>query len=396
VATNSYSTTEGVVVCGGGAAGMAAAIAAARAGGQVCLIEAQPHLGGTVVNALIHTLGGLYDSAGEWINGGLASELAKALTLADPTTRRRRLGQAWVLNVCPEVYRGLTEKWIEEEPRIKILCGARVVAVRVEGDRIVELQAATERGTARFQPKAVIDATGSGAAVRLANPALLQDSRKRAAGGLIFSMGGVTPDALAFPRGLAVVRALRDAAGEGKLPPECGKAWIDTGVHKAEVYVKLFVTIPDDWAEREEHGEITLAAVKTQAAVVSFLKSRPEFASASVGRTGRVGIRDGGRVRGEYCLTADDVRQARKFEDAACRCSWPIEYWDPDEGVSMEYLPAGACYDIPLRALKVRGLSNTWVAGKCLSADPLAQASARVVGTCWSMGEAAGKAAAQL
>jgi FAD dependent oxidoreductase len=206
----------------------------------------------------------------------------------------------------------------------------------------------------------------------------------------------VMPDALAFPRGLAVVRALRAAAGEGKLPPECSKAWIDTGVHKAEVYVKLFVTIPDDWAEREEHGEITQAALKTQAAVVGFLKARPEFARASVGRTGSVGIRDGGRVCGDYCLTAADVRQARKFQDAACRCCWPIEYWDPDEGVSLEYLPDGSWYDIPLRALKVQGLSNVWVAGKCLSADPLAQASARVVGTCWSMGEAVGKAAAQM
>jgi hypothetical protein len=375
---------------------MAAALAAARAGAEVCLVETQPRLGGTVASALIHTLAGLYDSAGEFINCGLAKELAEALMRADATTRRRRLGQAWVLNVCPKVYRTVVEQWIKGQPRISVLCNTKVCAAQVSENRIVELQATTERGTTRLRPKAVVDATGSGAVVRLANPALLQDSRKRAAGGLIFSMGGVMPDALAFPRGLAVVRALRAAAEEGKLPAECNKAWIDTGIHDSEIYVKLFVPIPDDWAEREEHGEITQAALKTQAAVVDFLKARPEFANARVGQTGNVGIRDGGRVCGEYCLTAADVRQARKFEDAACRCCWPIEYWDPDEGVSLEYLPDGSWYDIPLRALKVQGLSNVWVAGKCLSADPLAQASARVVGTCWSMGEAVGKAAALL
>jgi hypothetical protein len=124
------------------------------------------------------------------------------------------------------------------------------------------------------------------------------------------------------------------------------------------------------------------------------LQSRQDFAHARVCKTGCIGVRDGGRVRGEYCLSAEDVRQGRKFKDAACRCSWPIEYWDPDEGVSLEYLPDGNWYEIPLRALKAKGLANVWIAGKCLSADPLAQASARVVGTCWAMGEAVGKEAA--
>ena len=41
----------------------------------------------------------------------------------------------------------------------------------------------------------------------------------------------------------------------------------------------------------------------------------------------------------------------------------------------------------------MRGYENLWAAGKCLSADALAHASARVAGTCWAMGEAAGKAA---
>jgi hypothetical protein len=60
----------------------------------------------------------------------------------------------------------------------------------------------------------------------------------------------------------------------------------------------------------------------------------------------------------------------------------------------LEYLPPGTHYEIPMRALKLPGLANYWAAGKCLSADREAQASARWVGACWAMGEAAGKAAA--
>ena len=133
---------------------------------------------------------------------------------------------------------------------------------------------------------------------------------------------------------------------------------------------------------------------RTQTAVVDFLRRQSGFQRAEVNITGQIGIRDGGRVRGEYQLTASDVRHGGRFEDAACRGCWPIEYWDPERGLSLEYLPMNRSYDIPLRSLQVQGLHNARVAGKCPSADREAQASARVVGCCWAMGEATGKAAA--
>src|SRR5205814_7865145 len=116
-------------------------------------------------------------------------------------------------------------------------------------------------------------------------------------------------------------------------------------------------------------AQIAAAAEQDMAAALALLRRLPAFAAARVVRMGRLGIRDGGRVRGEYRLSADDVRQGRKFADAVGRCAWPIEYWDPERGVQMEYLTGGRSYDIPLRALKVQGLDNVWVAGKCLSAD---------------------------
>jgi hypothetical protein len=387
-------SAEAVVVCGAGAAGMAAALAAARAGADVWLLEARPQLGGTVTHALIHTLGGLYDSAGEFLNGGLAQELAQALTRADASVRRRRIGRAWVLSVCPDLYRAVVGRWLEAEQRIMVLLRTRVTGVVREADRAVEVEALGPGGAVRLRARAVIDATGTGEVVRHIDPTLVQDDQQRAAGGLIFTLRGVAPGTLAFPRGLGVVRALHAAAADGTLPPDCGKAWVDAGVREDEVYVKLLVPLPADPCDREKRGDIMRQALSTQAAVVSFLRRLPAFAAATVARTGSLGVRDGGRVCGEYCLSVADVRQARKFTDAACRCCWPIEYWDPDRGVSLEYLPDSDHYEIPLRSLKVQGLRNVWAAGKCLSADRHAQASARVVGSCWSMGEAVGKAAA--
>lgn len=388
--------TGDFVVCGAGAAGMAAALSAARCGARVCLLEAGPRIGGTVAGALIHTLGGLYDSRGEFLNGGLPRELAERLIAADASTRPRQMGRTWVLNISPAVYRSVVERWIEAQPRITLVSNARVTGVTRVCDRVHKVRASTPSGPISLPAKAVLDATGTAEVVRLIDPELVLDDERRAAGGLIFRLRGVAPGALAFPRGIGIVRALRSAADEGTLPPDCGKTWIDTGVHADEAYVKLFVPLRNGWRNRDCRKAILHDALEAQAAVVAFLKRRPEFARAELVETGTLGVRDGGRVRGEYVLTAADVREGRTFRDAACRCAWPIEYWDPQHGVSLEYLPHDGYYEIPLRALKVKGLKNVWTAGKSLSADRHAHASARVAGTCWAMGEAAGRAAAKL
>ena len=381
-----------MAVAGAGAAGMAAALAAARAGAAVYLIERAARPGGTVADVLIHTLAGFYDSSGELLQHGLGKELIERLASRDPTVGRRRMGRLWVLSSCPARYRSVVEEWIASEANITLLTSSRVTGVTCQNGRVTSLEVLGGQDSSTLRPSAVVDATGTGDVVRLIDASLLQDDTSPAAGGMIFRLRGVVPGAIGFPRGARLVQTLRAAAADGTLPPTCAHAWIDTGLREDEAFVKLFVPLPADWHKRR--GEITREAHRVQAAVVEFLHKLPPFARASVAECGRLGIRDGGRVRGEYCLTADDVRQMRKFDDAACRGCWPIEYWNATRGVSLEYLPPNDYYEIPLRALKVQGLLNLWMAGKCLSADAYAQASARVAGTCWAMGEAVGKAAA--
>ena len=371
-----------VIVCGAGAAGMAAAIAAARHGAHVLLLEAGPRTGGTVAHALIHTLAGLFDAAGEILNEGLPRELAERLLAADSRTRKRKMGRAWVLSVCPETYRRVTLDWLAEESRISVQTGACVTGVQREGGFITELTVGGNVKPFRLLPAAVIDATGTADVVRLVDPALVLDDERRSAAGWIVRLVGVAPGALDFPKGLAVVRSLRAAAESGELPGESRHAWIDIGIDPDEAFLKLFMPPGARSAEA------------TTAAVMDFLRAWPDFAGAEIAQAGSLGVRDGGRVRGRYVLTADDVRHGRRFADAVCRGAWPIEYWDPERGVEIEYLPAGMHYDVPLRSLQLDGIDNLYVAGKCLSADRLAHASARVVGTCWAMGEAVGAAAA--
>ncbi len=381
------------MVCGAGAAGVAAALAAARAGAAVYLIEPSPRPGGTVARCLIHTLGGLYDSAGRLLLDGLAAELVQALTDDDPAAGPRRLGRAWVLNVSPERYRALLDRWLAAAPGLHTLCNARVGRLGVQGGRITEVRVVSRGETLCLRPRAVIDTTGTAEVVRQLDPALLQPAGRAVAGGLILRLRGVAPGALAFPRGLAVVHAVRAAVREAALPTACANSWLDRGVYADEAYLKLSVPLPEDWRQRQE--AIVTDARHGGEAILAFLRRFPEFAQARVEHVGELGVREGGRIRGEYCLTRQDVLAGRKFTDAACRCAWPIELWEAVRGVSLEYLPTSTWYEVPLRALKVRGVENLWAAGKCLSADVEAQASARIAGCCWGMGQAVGAAVAE-
>jgi len=107
-----------------------------------------------------------------------------------------------------------------------------------------------------------------------------------------------------------------------------------------------------------------------------------------------IGVRESRRVVGEHVLTADEILGATQFPDQIARCGAPIEEHHAGEDTRWVYLAEGATYGIPFRALQPLGLDNVLVAGRCFSATHDAHASARSMGTCMAMGQAAGTAAA--
>jgi hypothetical protein len=374
-----------LLVVGAGAAGMACALAAARAGRETLLVEQAPHIGGTVAAALIHTIGGLFDDAGEPLHDGLPAELTARLIGADPHTHKRRMGRVWVLSVAPAVYRRVVTDWIAREPRLTCLTGSEIEAMDADERRIARVRLRTPGGSTELSPAAVIDASGDAAVVGRFDPGLVEPGEALA--GLVVVLRGLAPDALQFPRGVALARAIRAAAAAGELPAACATLWPDTGVAPGEAYLKLNLL-------RDDFDPDHLRRVAD--VLLDWLRALPGFAGAAIDRLGALGVRDGGRIRGEYRLTEADLIGACRFPDAVCQGCWPIEHWHPEQGIQLHYLPAGTRYDIPLRALKVKGTDHLYAAGKCLSAEPRAQASARVAGTCWAMGDGLGRALAGL
>jgi hypothetical protein len=346
----------------------------------VLLVERTGDVGGTVADALIHTIGGLFDEAGAPVNAGVPMELAERLTAADSRTTLRRIGRTRVLNVDPAVYREVTRCWLAEEPRITCLTDSGVTAIDTGGGQVHGVRLRVGDGERHLLPQAIVDASGDADVVRLVDPALVEPGEALA--GLVAVLTGVAPGALAFPKGVALIKHIRAAVAAGELPGECATLWPDSGIGADEVYVKLNLSADSFDADH-------LRAVLVR--MLEWLQRLPEFAAARLGPCGRLGVRDGGRVRGRYRLRETDLKSARRFEDAVCAGCWPIEHWHPAQGIKLEYLPPGTRYDIPLRALAVADIDGLYAAGKCLSAEPRAQASARVAGTCWGMGAGLGE-----
>jgi hypothetical protein len=107
-----------------------------------------------------------------------------------------------------------------------------------------------------------------------------------------------------------------------------------------------------------------------------------------------VGVRESRRLAGAYVLRDADVRQGRRVADAVLQGGFPIDSHDARGAgmASAEAVPSS--YDIPYRCLLPERVDGILVAGRALSAERRALASARISGTCMAMGQAAGTAAA--
>ena len=135
---------------------------------------------------------------------------------------------------------------------------------------------------------------------------------------------------------------------------------------------------------------------------LAFLRAKvPGFEQAYVlDIAPQLGIRETRRIVGEYMLTQDDVLGCADFDDSIGVNGWPLEMhmagdvkwlWPP--------IPESRGYNqLPYRMMLPRrgaGVArNVLVAGRCASMTHEGQSAARVSGSCFAMGEAAGAAAA--
>jgi hypothetical protein len=120
-----------------------------------------------------------------------------------------------------------------------------------------------------------------------------------------------------------------------------------------------------------------------------------------------IGIRASRRIRGLCQVTARDALDFVKYGDGIARSSWDIDIWPADSYTApavdtqseaavarRKRLQAGEWFDIRYGCLVAEGIDNLLMAGRCISADHVAESSLRIQQTCMATGQAAGTAAA--
>jgi hypothetical protein len=113
--------------------------------------------------------------------------------------------------------------------------------------------------------------------------------------------------------------------------------------------------------------------------------------------------RESRRYVGAHVLTQNDLLAEGRFDDLVAYGGWamddhpPVGFWGPKRGSkkpSAVFHETPSPYGIPYRSLYSKDVANLLFAGRCHSATHMAMSSTRVMGTCCSMGQAVGTAAA--
>ena len=348
-----------IVVIGSGAAGIAAAVTAARAGRKTLLLDKNSGVGGIGGGSGLTTLCGLYDDAGNFLNASFAREFTDAITEAPPI----KSGRLWVLPYRPEKFRGVAEDFFAKCPGLKTSWNSPLKNVVVENSRIVSLNG--------FGVGAVIDCSGSAEVASAIGAECLMTDETTQAGAVVFALRGVTREINSTTTAAQVLLPL-----------------IRAGFPALNFHPDL------------EPGGLTLKFSGTPEqvpALIEFFRANVRgFENCSSPQTEfHVSRRAGRMIVGEYVLTGADVLGAKKFPDAVVRGAWPVEQWGADGKTKVRFLPPNEFYEIPARSLRAATIKNLFMAGKTISADADAMASARVMGCCLATGDAAAKLAAE-
>lgn len=382
-----------VLIVGGGVAGISAAVAAAREGARTILAEKHDFLGGIAVAGLHRYICGLYANgpglAAETLNDGIPREVCSRLGSLAPGKKVVQIGRVYVLPYSPGDLDAVMRTMIEGEDSLDVFLNSRVVAVEIIQKIFLTAKLRHFNGESLIHPRVVVDCSGDGV--------LLQQ------GGLKYEI------APPFQRQLAgysfLVKGIkhREELLRIKVPYYLNKL-----VETDDVPVYLRYTT-FSFGDAADEGIFTLnippaaaddrdQTARSEALMVHRYLSGaiPSLEVSYIDKMApAVMDREGPRLCGEYTLTADDVLSMRKFPDGAVKNAWPIELWDQERGPSFRHVDTGDYYEIPLRCFKARDVSNLYCAGRCISVSHEALGSTRGSGTCFSIGEQAGREAAR-
>jgi hypothetical protein len=424
-----------VVVLGGGASGVTAAAAAAKNGKKTLIVDAGAMLGGELLSGM--SIDGLLNARAEYVVGGISDEFFAECKEMDGfigPVHDHRL----ICYVCadPEVMKiavmrvlnryGVTA-WLQTFAEDVVaddgfVTGMVVVnksgRTLVTADQFIDCSGDGDLAVLAGAPYEVSDQTGDLQPVSLMFRTSNVDTRAL----LQFAQDNVASLAVGesdYIRGNRSDQQLVDLLvkqGQPSLFFKSEGPFLGDAIRRGDLAPTALIMIQPTSAARREvcvnatrvggniDGTNTAALSATVGTLMEqvwktfgFLKKHlPGFEDATfAGLAPRVGVRETRRIMGDYVLTQDDVVSGRKQPDTVIAKG--AQHVDIHQsGTTQIRIPIanGGSYDIPFTCLLPRGVKNVVVAGRCLSATREGMGTARTMGPCMAMGQAAGTAAA--
>jgi hypothetical protein len=393
-----------VMVAGAGTAGLCAAIQAGREGCKVVLVEMTDRLGGIMSTCQGMPLGCGYVCCKS--AGGLYKEYAERLLAYDPPAAylrimpRKDFGWDYYYNQDIAMH---TFFEMLEEANVHVLLNAITGDVHKKDERITGVEYHDMTGTNLIEAKVYIDCTGNGDVAFRAGVPYDQgnDKGEFMTYTMSFIIGNADPKKVIDPEdGENGYLDTKDLVAQGIVAPECGRLQFSRMVEPGRFFVNFLRERgvngldPDDMVKRSNEARRKIIKIYEYVR-----KNVPGFENSYLDGVGSLlGVRDTRRFEGMHRLTEQEVRNGEKFNASGiCCCDNPIDEVGRAKKGEIKYIHLGTrnqfYYRIPFGCLVPQKVKNLMFAGKLFSSDPMAQASARGMGTCMLMGQATGLAA---
>lgn len=393
----SIRKTYDVIVAGAGPAGICAAVAAARCGAKVALVERYGVVGGNLTAGYVGPILGMVGK------GTMRDEIVSLLGVPE----NDMIGKTGKAHDFEKAKLVLAEFVAHEN--IDVYLQSTVADVIRSGNKVEGLVLATNEALFGIRAHVVVDATGDAVVSSLAG-ARIEKGRED---GLMQPVTlEFTIDGVDETRGLVCIGDVDDVMlGDERFLDFCSRMSAEGRLPENLAAVRLHpTTVPGqrqvnttqvNGVDITEVGQVFAADLELRRqieVIVDFLRQNvPGYEKCRCTASGTTtGVRESRRVVGDYIVTAEELQEGKKFDDAIVHnAEFIVDIHNPSgAGQAEETIAYCKPYDLPYRCFVPLGLENLYVTGRCISGTHRAHASYRVMSICMAMGEAVGIAAA--
>lgn len=413
-----YAFDYDFIVVGGGLTGLCAAIAAARHGVRTALVQDRPVLGGNCSSEIrMHICGASENQKKPELNeGGIIHELM---------LNNKRVNDSY----CFSIWDAVLYDAAKREPNLTLWLNTTMLSARAENGTVHSIECYQMTTEKRLLMHAGIfsDCTGNGTLGAFVGApwrtgsegkkefdephAPAEPNNERMGNTLLFKAANVGHPVKFIPP-TEIIHFSEDDLKMRKhsttIPPEVLRNATEEEIRMlfdgyCQDYGFWWIELSGEAADIiEEYEDIRDQLVKAVYGIWDHIKNTDTGAeNYELTWVGMLpGMRESRRFEGDYMLTEKDVLENRRFPDAVAYGGWQVDNHTPHGLLDMDKVPSfvyefDGSYDIPYRCLMVKGFTNLYAAGRCMSASKLAMASSRVMATCAICGQAVGTAAAQ-